>query len=85
MNTAGEADDGFQVAVGGEDITCDVWCRDLLDVGHLRPYRMHLEVKGEELDFKPNTLATRWENLDSLVATGRMGTFISGSKEVVTG
>jgi hypothetical protein len=73
------------VAVGGEDIICDVWCRDLLDVGHLRPYRLQLEVKGEELDLKPNTLATRWENLDSLVAIGRMGAFISGSKEVVMG
>jgi hypothetical protein len=40
-------------------------------------------VKAEELDFKPNTLSTRWEDLDVLVGTGKMGAFISSGREEV--
>ncbi len=81
VNNAGEADDGFRVALGGRDLTCDVWCRDLVEASRLRPYRLMLEVRPDEVEFKLNSLSTRWEDLDSFVATGRAAAFKGAAKD----
>lgn len=81
VNNAGEADDGFRAALGGNELNCEVWCRDLVEVSRLRPYRLMLEVRPAEVEFKLNSLTTRWEDLDSFVATGRAAVFKGAAKE----
>jgi hypothetical protein len=64
------AGEGFRFAVEGGPFDDDIWSRDLLDPPALSGYKLRYELRGQDIDLRPNSLASKWEDLDVLLGRG---------------
>ncbi len=48
----------------------DIWTRDLYDPASLGGYRLRYQLRGEDIELKPNALASKWEDVDALLGRG---------------
>ena len=81
VNACGEAVEGFRVALDGAMIDADFWARDILEVTHLKRFRFRYEIRPEDIDLRPNTFSSKWEDVDDLLAQGTIYAFEGDKKE----
>ena len=72
VDGSGHAGEGFRFAVEAEKIDADIWTRDLYDPATLAGFRLRYQLNGSEMDIRPNALASKWEDLDSLIGRGQI-------------
>ena len=75
VNACGQAVEGFRVALDGAIIDADFWARDILEVAHLKRFRFRYEIRPEDIDLRPNTFSSRWEDVDDLLAQGTINAY----------
>ena len=80
-NASGQAIEGFRVALDGAAVDADFWARDILEVQHLKKFRLRYEIRPEDIDLRPNTLSSRWEDIDDLLAQGTVSAFEGEGRE----
>jgi hypothetical protein len=67
VDGSGHAGEGYRFTVSADRISTTIWSRDLYDVPELEGYQLVYEVRGEDLDIRPNSMASRWEDLETLI------------------
>jgi hypothetical protein len=67
VDGSGHAGEGYRFAVSDERISATIWSRDLFDVPELEGYRFDYEVREEDIEIHPNSLASKWEDLEMLI------------------
>ncbi len=72
MDGSGHAGEGYRFATEGGPWDADVWPRDPFDPASLGGYRLRYELRGEDIDLKPNALASKWEDVDTLLGRGTL-------------
>jgi hypothetical protein len=70
VDGSGHAGEGYRFAVEGGPWDADIWTRDLFDPPTLGGYRLRYQLKGEDIDLRPNALASKWEDVDTLLGRG---------------
>jgi hypothetical protein len=70
VDASGHAGEGFRFAVEGGPFDADIWSRDLLDPPALSGYKLRYELRGQDIDLRPNSLSSKWEDLDMLLGRG---------------
>jgi hypothetical protein len=85
VDGSGHAGEGYRFAVSSERISATVWSRDLFDVPELEGYRFDYEIRGEDIEIRPNCLASKWEDLEMLIGREKIlvsdpdgGDFVNG-------
>ncbi len=73
VNAAGRAEDHFRVVLtGGHKLSHTFGASALVDCPALAQFTLTYEKAPASLSFKTNSFATKWENLDELVAAERV-------------
>jgi hypothetical protein len=72
VDGSGHTGEGFRFAVSSERISATIWSRDLYDIPELEGYRLDYEVRGEDIEIRPNSLASKWEDLETLIGRERI-------------
>jgi hypothetical protein len=72
VDGSGHAGEGYRFATEGGPWDADIWTRDLFDPASLGGYRLRYELRGEDIDLKPNALASKWEDVDTLLGRGTL-------------
>jgi hypothetical protein len=70
VDGSGHAGEGYRFAVEGGPWDTDIWTRDLFDPVSLGGYRLRYQLRGEDIELKPNALASKWEDVDVLLGRG---------------
>jgi hypothetical protein len=70
VDASGHAGEGFRFAVEGGPFDADIWSRDLLDPPALSRYKLRYELKGQDINLRPTSLASKWEDLHVLLGRG---------------
>jgi hypothetical protein len=81
VNASGQAVEGFRIALDGATVDADFWARDILEVHHLRKFRLRYEIRPEDIDLRPNTFSSKWEDIDDLLAQGSINAYEGDSRE----
>jgi hypothetical protein len=81
VDGGGHAGEGFRFAVDGGPWNAVIWTRDLLDPPDLGRYQLHYQVKGEDIDLRPNSFSSRWEDVDTLLGKKYMMAGRAGDDE----
>ncbi len=64
------AGEGFRLSLEGSRLETDVWTSDVFAASELGGYRLRYEVDTSSVEIRPNTLASRWEDIITLVGKG---------------
>jgi hypothetical protein len=73
VTNQGEAEAGFRFTLeGNETLEMDFMAKDLIDYRETKDYLLKCELQPEDVDLEANTLSTRWEDLEDLVARSKM-------------
>ncbi len=70
MDGSSHAGEGYRFAVEGGPWDADIWTRDLFDPASLGGYQLRYQLRGEDIELKPNALASKWEDVDVLLGRG---------------
>jgi hypothetical protein len=70
VDGSGHAGEGYRFAVEGGPWDTDIWTRDLFDPVSLGGYRLRCQLRGEDVELKPNALSSKWEDVDVLLGRG---------------
>jgi hypothetical protein len=76
---SGHAGEGYRFATEGGPWDADIWTRDLFDPASLGGYRLRYQLRGEDIDLKPNALASKWEDVDTLLGRGTLVAMKAGN------
>jgi hypothetical protein len=85
VDGSGHAGEGYRFAVSSERISATVWSRDLFDVPELEGYRFDYEVRGEDIEIRPNSLVSKWEDLEMLIGREKILVSDPDGSDVVNG
>jgi hypothetical protein len=58
--------------VSCEKISAVIWTRDILDSAELAGYQLVFELHGNEIEIRPNSLVSQWEDLEVLIGKGKV-------------
>jgi hypothetical protein len=72
VDGSGHAGESYRFAAEGGPWDSDIWSRDLFDPASLGGYRLRYQLRGEDIDLKPNALASKWEDVDTLLGRGTL-------------
>jgi hypothetical protein len=73
ITNRGEAEAGFRYTLeGSESIEMDFMAKDLVDFQETKDFLLRCDLLPEDIDLEANTLSSRWEDLDELVAGGKL-------------
>jgi hypothetical protein len=64
------AEEGFRLSLEGSRLEADVWTSDVFAVSELGGYQLRYEVDTSSVEIRPNTLASRWKDIITLVGKG---------------
>ncbi len=78
---SGHAGEGYRFAVKSERLSATIWSRDILDSPDLAGYQLNYELRGEEIELRPNSLVSQWTDLDVLVGKGKIVVLEPGGAE----
>jgi hypothetical protein len=70
VDGSSHAGEGYRFTVEGGPWDTDIWTRDLFDPASLGGYRLRYQLRGEDIELKPNALASKWEDVDALLGRG---------------
>jgi hypothetical protein len=76
---SGHAGEGFRFVVSSSKITAIIWSRDILDNAELAGYQLRYELRGQDIEIRPNSLTSQWEDLDNLIGKGKI--VVTGGSE----
>jgi hypothetical protein len=80
ITNQGEAEAGFRFTLeGSEPLEMAFMAKDLVDYRETRDYMLKCELQPEDVDLEANTLSSRWEDLEELVARGKLIPSAGGS------
>jgi hypothetical protein len=80
ITNQGEAEAGFRFTLeGNETLEMDFMAKDLVDYRETKDYLLKCELQPEDVDLEANTLSSRWEDLEDLVARSKMIPSTGGS------
>ncbi len=69
----GEAEAGFHFMLeGSESLEIDFMAKDLVDYKETKDFLLNCDLLPEDIDLEANTLSSRREDLDDLVARGKL-------------
>jgi hypothetical protein len=78
VDGSGHAGEGYRFVAEGGPWDSDIWSRDLFDPASLGGYRLRYQLRGEDIDLKPNALASKWEDVDTLLGRGILAAMKAG-------
>ena len=77
----GPTGEGFRFPLFGGHITIDLWGQDIFEDPHLHGFRFRYEMDPARIDIRSNSLISRWEDWEELIARGTLVAF-EGSSSV---
>ncbi len=78
------AGEGFRLSLEGNRLEADIWTSDVFAATELGGYRLRYEVDTSSVEIRPNTLASRWEDIITLVGKGVLVPFRPDAAEDCT-
>jgi hypothetical protein len=75
--------EGYRFAVDSDRLTATVWSRDLYDSPELEGFKLIYDLRGQDIDIRPNCMASKWEDLDTLVGRERILVFSPDGDDVL--
>jgi hypothetical protein len=69
---SGHAGEGYRFVVKSERLAATIWSRDILDSPDLAGFQLNYELRGEEIEIRPNSLVSQWMDLDVLIGKGKV-------------
>jgi hypothetical protein len=73
ITNQGEAEAGFRFTLeGSEPLEMTFMAKDLVDCRETRDYMLRCNFQPEDVDLEANTLSSRWEDLEDLVARSKL-------------
>jgi hypothetical protein len=70
VDGSGHAGEGFRFTVESDRIDADIWSRDIFEPAELGGYRLRYQLRGADIELRPNTLSSKWEDLETLIGRG---------------
>jgi hypothetical protein len=83
VDASGHAGEGYRFAVDCHHLMATIWSRDLFDAPELEGYKLVLEVRGEDVDIRPNSMSSKWEDLDGLIGREKVLVYAPEGDEVL--
>jgi hypothetical protein len=83
VDGGGHAGEGFRFAVDCARITATIWSRDLFDATDLEGFRLVWDIRGEDVDIRPNSMASKWEDLETLIGKEKVLVYAPDGDEVL--
>jgi len=69
ISDSGRSEEHYRLVTSGDsDLKHTFRASDVTEVERVAHYHLSVEIRPDELQFKPNSTVTKWENLDELVA-----------------
>ncbi len=65
-------------------MTADIWTRDILEPAELGGFRLRYEIKTEDLELRPNSMCSRWEDVETMLSRGSLVAFRPDAAEDCT-
>jgi hypothetical protein len=75
VDGSGHGGEGYRFAVDSDPLTAKVWSRDLYDNPELEGFKFIYDLQGEDIEIQPNCMASKWEDLDTLVGREKILVF----------
>ncbi len=70
VDDEGRAESHFWFALEGEKQEFDFWSEDIFTSEKLSGFRMKRHLRPEDIAIRQNSITSKWENLEDLVARG---------------
>jgi hypothetical protein len=70
VDASGRTNEGFRIPVFGGIVVMDIWASDLFGDDDLRQYRFALEAEAAQIEIRPNTTSSKWEDVEDMLARG---------------
>jgi hypothetical protein len=67
VDPAGKAGEGFRFPIFGNRIVTDIWGQDVFEDPDFHHVRYRLEVNAAQIEIRPNTFASKWEDWEEMV------------------
>jgi hypothetical protein len=83
VDGSGHAGEGYRFAVDCDRITATIWSRDLFDTPELEGYKLIYDLRGEDIDIRPNSMASKWEDLETLIGREKILVFNPSGDDVL--
>jgi hypothetical protein len=84
VDGAGHAGEGFRFQLEGGNLTADIWTRDILEPPELGGFRLRYETRTEDLELRPNSMCSRWEDVETMLSRGSLIAFRPDAAEDCT-
>jgi hypothetical protein len=75
VDGSGHGGEGFRFTVDCDQLTATIWSRDLFDAPELEGYKLVYDLRGEDIEIRPNSMASKWEDLETLIGKERILVF----------
>ncbi len=80
VDGSGHAGEGYRFLAEGGPWDADIWTRDLFDPAPLGGYRLRYQLRGEDIELRPNALSSKWEDVEVLLGRGVLTAMKAGGK-----
>lgn len=85
ISRAGLVEDHYRVIFGGDEaVKCTFSATQVTKLKQLRDFTFVMEVIPRDIVFKPNALTTKWEDLDTLVASNKARVSVGRTEDAST-
>jgi hypothetical protein len=84
VDPTGHAGSGYRFPLWGGHIISDIWGQHVFEDQALQKYRFRYEIDPHTIDIRPNTLSSRWENWEELLAKNQLVAYVGAGSEDVT-
>ncbi len=83
VDGTGHRGEGYRFTVDSDHLTATIWSRDLYDSPDLEGYKLIYDLRGEDIEIRPNCMASKWEDLDTLVGREKILVFSPEGEDVL--
>ncbi len=83
VDASGHAGEGYRFAVDCDLLIATIWSRDLFDASELEGYKLVWELRGEDVEIRPNSMASKWEDLETLIGKEKILVYTPDGDEVL--
>jgi hypothetical protein len=80
---SGHAGEGYRFAVDCDLLIATIWSRDLFDASELEGYKLVWELRGEDVEIRPNSMTSKWEDLETLIGKEKILVYTPDGDEVL--
>ena len=84
VEASGQAAGGFRFPVSGGTLETDIYGQDLFEDEDFHQFRFRYEIDTARIDIRPNSLTSKWEDWEELLARGVLVAYKGDDQDDVT-